>query len=204
MDIGKLAHSGQREGFKALTERIEKLERKLAGKDPRSKIDPRVLDQGKLQKLLSGSVYELDSDSIGRGAIGASRMGAAAFPSLVQIGVTGHEDFVVNVGPWTNGLSAGNQNDEIGFDILLGQGTYNVELSLSIGSAFGIYTVRSNDTTIFTFDGYDPVDSILLDVFGTLEAPDNGTYRFTVKMEDKNAASSDYVGGIGAIQLRRT
>ena len=198
----------------ALAKRIDKIER-LLRPGGQKRIDPAVLDKGKLSKLVSS--FETDTESIGRGVVTGTNMAADAMPWLIQV-LPQHPDYAENVGPWVpnygaageafggNGSSAGAQFNRVAWDLLFSAGTYSLSLVYKKLANGGIMTFQLDDETLSTtVDTYLAVT--LPNQFVTIpgvQVPVNGKKRFRIRMDSKNAASGGYFGIINSFQFWRT
>lgn len=101
--------------------------------------------------------------------------------------------------------STGVQNAEINWDVVLGAGTWTLELMYVRGSAGGIFTVTVGAVSAGTVDSYNA--SLAPNIRTALTAiatPTTGKYRVKLKMATKNGSSSNYFGTLQHVQLRRT
>lgn len=115
--------------------------------------------------------------------------------------------------------STSAQNAEIVWDIVLSAGTWTLELMHSTGSNRGIYTAAlSEDGVTFTDVGSSPylASASTIDGYNAGGATETrssltgitiastGRYALRLKMATKNASSSNYLGALQHVQLRRT
>lgn len=100
--------------------------------------------------------------------------------------------------------SSGAQNAEIGWDLVIAAGTWDLEIVFYRNPNRGIATLR--------FDGVDTAATV--DFYGTDAGRVVGSYtglvvatsakrRVTLKMATKNASASSYFGAISSVQFRR-
>jgi len=102
--------------------------------------------------------------------------------------------------------SSGVQNDEINFDVVLGAGTWDIEVMHAIDSDRGIYTVYLDDLNCGVFSGYTGL-TLFVNSKSTISGiviSETKNYRLKLRMESKIAFSTGYYGAIQHIQLRRT
>lgn len=101
--------------------------------------------------------------------------------------------------------SAATQNNEINFDVILGAGTWTVELMHITAANRGIYTLALTGSDIGTIDGYSasPTYNVRSSITSVAVAT-SGKKRLRLKMATKNGSSSNYAGSIQHLQLRRT
>lgn len=103
---------------------------------------------------------------------------------------------------WVN-ESDGAQNDQVSFDFACGAGTYSLELFHLPFTNRGIYTVKIDNTSVGTVDGYagslSPQRAVLAGI-----AIGGGQHVVTLLMASKNASASSYIGMVEHIVLTRT
>lgn len=101
--------------------------------------------------------------------------------------------------------STGDQNAEVGWDVVLGAGTWTLSIICRTGADYGIATVSLAGTSAGTIDLYvDPGgDNNSKSITGITVAT-TGKKRLLFKMATKNASSSSYKGGLQAVSLVRT
>ncbi len=101
--------------------------------------------------------------------------------------------------------TAGAQNDEISWPIVLAAGTWTIALFHTTHSAAGIYSVQFDTVEKGTIDGYSAgtVYNVISTVTGIVVAT-AAEITLKLKMATKNGASTDYYGSIQHIRLRRT
>lgn len=108
-----------------------------------------------------------------------------------------------------NGIKYNNPSavgDEINWDVVLGAGTWTIEVMHDKGSDRGIMEVALDGAAVGTIDGYGTTGQ-LLDVRTSISAiavAASGKKRLRLKMTGKNALSSNYIFALQHIQLRRT
>lgn len=97
------------------------------------------------------------------------------------------------------------QNNEINWDVVLGAGTWSIELIHITISTAGIYTIQLDEATVGTIDGYTAATTydVRTTVSGIVVGA-SGKKRLKLLMATKNASSSNYRGLLTAVQLRRT
>jgi hypothetical protein len=102
-------------------------------------------------------------------------------------------------------FSSGAQNDEINFNVVLGPGTWTVEIIHHKAPDVGIYSVQLDGVEKGTIDGYDSgtVRNVYSSVTGIVIGT-GGKYQLKLKMATKNGSSSSYIGSISGVYLRRT
>lgn len=101
--------------------------------------------------------------------------------------------------------SSGAQNDEIAWDVLIPAGTWTFEMMHTRGTDRGVYTVYLDTTSIGTVDGYFAATARnTRSSFTGIVRSSQELVALKLKMETKNAASTNYLGSVQAIQLRRT
>lgn len=101
--------------------------------------------------------------------------------------------------------NSSTQNDEINFDLVLAQGTWDVEVMHDTGASRGIISVQFDGVEKGTIDPYNASISYnnLSSVTGIAVAV-SAKVRLKLKIATKNASSSGYFCQIQHIQLRRT
>lgn len=102
-------------------------------------------------------------------------------------------------------LSSGAQNDAISWDVVLGAGTWTLELLHITSTDRGIYTVVLGGSSVGTIDGYSAAATynVRSSVTG-ITVSSAVKQRLTLSMKTKNASSTNYYGVIQHVQLRRT
>lgn len=96
-------------------------------------------------------------------------------------------------------------NDEINWDVVLGAGTWTVEVMHDAGTDRGIVEVALDGVAAGTIDGY--AASAAQDVRTSIAAitvAESGKKRLRLKITGKNASSSNYIFALQHVQLRRT
>lgn len=102
-----------------------------------------------------------------------------------------------------NGSNA--QNDEYGWDVILGAGTWTISLTHYKGSTYGIASVRLDGTTVGSVDCYNASTTWYNPASITgVSVASSGKKRLSIKIASKNASSSGYYAAIQAFALRRT
>ena len=101
--------------------------------------------------------------------------------------------------------SSGAQDDEIAWDIVLGAGTWTLQLMGTTYTDTGIYTVKFDGVTKGTIDGYSgtAAQNALSNLTGIV-VPLTKKIELKLVLATKNDTSSSYVGRINAIRLLRT
>ena len=102
--------------------------------------------------------------------------------------------------------STGAQNAEVTFKVLLAAGTWTLYLLHAKFNSFGIITFRvDGGASVGTIDLYNGslIGNQRSTVAGIVVAT-SGIHDLNLKMETKNASSSNYFGDISLIQLART
>lgn len=127
----------------------------------------------------------------------------------------------LNTGPWVtvtgnvsasigyeNGgyiIGAGLQNDEVGWDVVLAAGTWELKMTHHKYFNIGIYSVYVGGVLIGTLDGYSAGATYNNSTtFTGIAIAAAGKKRVSLKMAAKNASASSYYGWLSAIHLRRT
>lgn len=101
-------------------------------------------------------------------------------------------------------LTTGAQNAEIGWDIVLAAGTWELSLMVSRDGNRGIYTVLIDGVSVATLDGYGALaNNIILTQAGIVVAQ-AGVKRLLLRMATKNASSTNYYGALQTLGLRKT
>jgi hypothetical protein len=101
--------------------------------------------------------------------------------------------------------SSGAQNAALGFDVVLGAGTWTIELLYVKGPNCGIITVQFDGVSQGTIDAY--AAAALADSRASLAGlvvATTAKVRLNFLMATKNGSASSYYGRIENIQLRRT
>lgn len=107
---------------------------------------------------------------------------------------------------WMGGLlsSAGVQNSDVSWDLVLAAGTWAFSMEHLKGSGVGIYTVTIGGVSAGTIDGYAAGTAVGKDALTGFSVATTGKKRLTLQMATKNASSSGYTGQVAAINLLRT
>lgn len=135
---------------------------------------------------------------------------ALILPAYGNDGNTNWASATVGAGQWGFGgaYSTGAQNAEISFNVTLAAGTYEMHWVFDYGPDYGQY--------FFFVDGVQHTGTFLIDGYAAGLIPGNltsnsgitvtgsGKHVIKFKMSSKNASSTNYVGKIWFIQLRRT
>lgn len=94
----------------------------------------------------------------------------------------------------------GAQNDQIGWDVILGAGTWKVDLVYNKGVGRGIYTVSLDGTTVGTVDGYAASTTANnISVISPVTVATTGKKRLLLKMATRNASNT--TGWTATLQL---
>lgn len=113
---------------------------------------------------------------------------------------------------WNNALSMAMmrqgtvaQNDEIGWDVQLTEGTWNLTVIYYKSTDRGIQTWKLDGTTLGTIDGYAASESWnnVTQITG-FTVSTSGIYTLKCVMATKNASSSNYYYSLQVINLMRT
>ena len=101
--------------------------------------------------------------------------------------------------------SSAAQNDEITWDVVLGAGTWSVELFYHAVPNAGIFSIQFDSVEKGTIDGYNSVSTpnTRSSVTGIV-VPLTKKIEFKLKMATKNPSSSNYVAGLNDVRLIRT
>lgn len=101
--------------------------------------------------------------------------------------------------------SSGAQNDEINWDVILGAGTWALELFHNGFTDRGFYTVQIDGVTLGTIDGYRAATTYnIRSTISGIAVAQAGKKRLKLKMATRNLPSSGYRGSINALRMRRT
>ena len=97
------------------------------------------------------------------------------------------------------------QNDEITWDIVLGAGTWSIELMFVKLNSGGIFSVQFDSVEVGTIDSYlsSTVHNSRSSLIGIV-IPKTKKIELKLKMATKNTNSSSYYGVINGIKLIRT
>lgn len=96
-------------------------------------------------------------------------------------------------------------NNEIGWNVLIGSGTWEITTIHRTGNDAGTYTVKLDSTTVGTFDGYTAADTNnVVSTISSISVGSSGIYTLKFVMASKNASSSNYYYKIQWITLQRT
>ncbi len=101
--------------------------------------------------------------------------------------------------------NAGAYPASIGWDVLLGAGVWSVSLICAKGTAYGIYTVKLDGTTVGSLDAYysSTVTNATLTLSG-VSVVSPGLKRLTLEVSTKNPASTGYNARFQLVHLLRT
>lgn len=100
-------------------------------------------------------------------------------------------------------FSTGAQNAARYWDLDIPAGQWDLELSYSTSSTWGIISIQVDGITQQTVDGYTA--SLVFGNLATvrLSIPFTGTHRLQLLMATKNASSGGFVGDVSGLQLRQ-
>lgn len=101
--------------------------------------------------------------------------------------------------------SDGTQDAEIGWDVVLAAGDWNLYVLAIENNDNGIITASLDGASVGTIDQYGA--SLTLNVVQSvtgITVSTTGKKRLLFKMSTKNGSSSSYHGRVGAVRLRRT
>lgn len=101
-------------------------------------------------------------------------------------------------------FSDGNQNSTISWPLALDAGTYAIDLTHKRSTDRGIYTVLLGGVAAGTIDGYAATDDMVTTLTGIVIPAYLASTVIKFTMATKNASSSNYLGDIGAVTIRRT
>lgn len=102
-------------------------------------------------------------------------------------------------------LSSGSQNDEVGWDLVVAAGTWELQLLHGIDGTRGIYTISVDGVDKGTIDGYNAAtNNAGRTVLTGITAAETKKQRVKFKMATKNASSPNYYGVISGFSLHRT
>lgn len=127
-------------------------------------------------------------------------------PAILETGTWNrNQDSALYYGGQRNN-AGGIQNDEIGWDVLLGAGTWRLEVIHTTDSNRGIYSIRVDGSQVTTLDGYSGVT--IKNVGATtanfaVSLSTSVKKRLSLKMATKNASSSAYTAGLQRLRLTR-
>lgn len=124
--------------------------------------------------------------------------------SSIDVPVFGYVSAVTYTSLTARGIqSTGVQNSLVNYRATPRFGTYTIRLAHNKGPDRGIYSVQVDGVTVGTIDGYAAASAdALSEVAGVVMS--TGEKLITLKMENKNAASSSYFGSHFALSLVRT
>jgi len=105
----------------------------------------------------------------------------------------------------TEKASSGAQNDEISWDVVLGAGTWSIELIHRQYVNRGIYSIQLGSVEKGTIDGYlATVGANIISSVDGIIIPTTGKKELKIKMATKNPSATNYLGSIHSVALRRT
>lgn len=97
------------------------------------------------------------------------------------------------------------QNDEVTYKVLLGAGTYTIELLHVTNNNRGIYTISIDGVSAGTIDGYSAGNTYnIYSAITGVTVSVSGLKTISVKMATKNASSSAYRAVFSALVFHRT
>lgn len=99
--------------------------------------------------------------------------------------------------------STGAQNAEFSLPVVLSAGTWDIEIIHSAGPTVGIYSVLIDNIEIGTFDGYRTATMNNQSSTLSFNRLTTGKKVLTIRMATRNVASSNFLGRINHIVLRR-
>jgi hypothetical protein len=101
--------------------------------------------------------------------------------------------------------SLGGQDAELGWDVVLGAGTWTIQLVYNKSTNTGIFSVRIDDVEVGTVDSYAAAAAanFISSVTGVVVAS-TGKKRVSLKMATKHASSSSFIGILQHARLIRT
>jgi hypothetical protein len=109
------------------------------------------------------------------------------------------------VGNALMGTSDGLVGNEISFDVVLGAGTWNIELMHATSTNRGIYSVFIDEIAVGTIDGYSAaVTRNVRSSIAGVAVKAAGKHRVTLRMLTKNATSTAFLGSIQRLVLKRS
>jgi len=192
---------------------------------PHVSADPDVLSNGMV--WVRSDLAKLRFRAAGA-TVSLAEVAAAVYPWTVSIDVFGLSQANTNWSTVGTGsgfvknaarTSSGAANDEVTWDVLLGAGTWSLQLMYQQASDQGVYTVQlASDGVTFvtvnsspynastgTIDAYTAgtTNNVTSTITG-ITVSSSGIYRLKLKMASKNASSSSYVGKINGLVLVRT
>lgn len=101
-------------------------------------------------------------------------------------------------------LTAGNQNDELEWRLLLQSGTWKLQIVHSGGANRGIYDVKVDGTSVGTSDGYSATNPTITAVFTGIVVATTAVVPVKVVMSAKHGSSSAYYSVLSALSMTRT
>ena len=128
-------------------------------------------------------------------------------PGVTPVAQTNWSSLTILAGTYFGAYtsSSGAQNAEINWDLLLGAGTYTLDLFHFQGTNRGVYTISINGVDIgTTVDGYAAAGAHTKSQITGIAVAIAGVQRLRVLMATKNASSTNYLGAIEGLALTRT
>jgi len=119
-------------------------------------------------------------------------------------------------GTWTSGVTAVHllshqfvnstmdDLDECNFKVMLAQGTYTLQVPAYAAGNRGIKKIYLDAVLIATFDSYAGVNAVVIHEQTGIVVSAGKLYTLTLKIDGKNAASSDYEGNVSAFNFIKT
>lgn len=107
----------------------------------------------------------------------------------------------------TNGIkynSPSALNDEINWDVVLGAGTWTIEVMHDKGPDRGIVEVALDGVAAGTIDGYGAGSYDVRTNISAVTIAATGKKRLRLKIAGKNASATNHIFALQHIQLRRT
>jgi len=155
--------------------------------------------------------FWFDTSGAGGGGGGSS---STTYPKRVQIspfiGAKSHVNWnTISIdAPAVNSTtyrSSGAQNDEIVFDVLLGAGTWTLDLIGLATPGSGIITVLVDGVSVGTIDMYAGANNYAaVKALAGIVIAAGGNKVVTLRMATKNASSSGYLGAISELCFKQT
>lgn len=100
--------------------------------------------------------------------------------------------------------SSSAQNDAVSWDVGLSAGTWKATLHTRKSSNVGIYTLKVDGSSVGTLDGYAAAAAYGVLSLAGIAIASSGQHTLQILMATKNGSSSNYVGELFWINLRRT
>jgi hypothetical protein len=103
------------------------------------------------------------------------------------------------------GTDNGDQNNEVGWDVVLAAGTWTITLIGIKSTDYGICTVSLDGSSVGTLDMYaaSSTNNNVMSLTGVTVSA-TGKKRLLLKMATKNASSSAYKAAVNIVSLLRT